>query len=305
MSNIINITNIPNDIHELIIKKIENGNDIYNFKNTCKVLNDTFNRNIKLINVNLFKINYVITFNNSDINKHSFICKRILKVLKHFKLKEIHINRKHDSIKSIFDTQTIIYVSIMCDNLYNQKNKLIKLLEKNNLKNYDVNFTITIYFTNALIEKIINDYNKDNCDVLINNVSLQKLDATNDDIYEFTEILEPINDDIYEFTEILEPMMYEYKLQNNKLFITKKELINFLVEQIKLKEKEIEDKIVLMESTQNDLVLNKIKTELLNIIDKMNNIKDMIHKLQFNIIKNEFGTRIIKSLEKDFELVSN
>jgi hypothetical protein len=179
----------------------------------------------------------------------------------------------------------------MCDNLYDQKNKLIKLLEDNNLKNYDVNFTITIYFTNALIEKIINDYNKDNCDVLINNVSLQKLDAT--------------NDDIYEFSEILESTMYEYKLQNNKLFITKKELINFLVEQIKLKEKEIENKIVLMESTQNDLVLNKIKTELLNIIDKMNNIKDMIHKLQFNIIKNEFGTRIIKSLEKDFELVSN
>lgn len=286
-----NITNIPTDIHDLIIKKIENGKDIYNFKNTCKFLNNAFYRIIKPINVNLFKINYVITFNNCDINKHSFICKKILNVLEHFKLKEIHINRKHDSTKSIFDTQTIIYISIMCDNLYDQKNKLIKLLEDNNLKNYDINFTITIYFTNALIEKIINDYNKDNCDVLINNVSLQKLDAT--------------NDDIYEFSEILESTMYEYKLQNNKLFITKKELINFLVEQIKLKENEIENKIVLMESTQNDLVLNKIKTELLNIIDKMNNIKDMIHKLQFNIIKNEFGTRIIKSLEKDFELVSN
>ena len=48
-------------------------------------------------------------------------------IFENFNLYEIHFNRTHNSCKSIFDTQTVIYVSMFTDNVKEHKNKLYKL----------------------------------------------------------------------------------------------------------------------------------------------------------------------------------
>ena len=48
-------------------------------------------------------------------------------------------------------------------------------MENYNLTNYFINYTISIYFTDIFIKKVINDYDQNNNDIIINNISLQKL----------------------------------------------------------------------------------------------------------------------------------
>ena len=83
-----NIQNLPYDIHNLIFDNLENGKDIYNFKNTCKTFNNYVNNEIPL-NSLIFKMKYKLIFNNCDINKHSIICKKMSSILEKFNVKKI------------------------------------------------------------------------------------------------------------------------------------------------------------------------------------------------------------------------
>jgi hypothetical protein len=286
-----NITQLPDDIFGVILDKIEDGNDIYNFKNTCKTFNNNFNEFTKPLNVNLFKIKYKIVFDNCDINKHSLICKKMSIILDHFDLYQIHFNRTHNSCKSIFDTQTIVYISMLTDNVNEHKTKLFKLMKNYNLTNYFINYKISIYFTETFINNIINNYHKNNNDIIINNISLQKL---ND--YKNT------NTTIYKFTSVMDKNIYEYELENKKLCVSKREIINFLIKQMKKIEKEIEKGVLLMENSFNETFIKKKMDDLDNIVNSLNKCRNMMIKLEKNILKNSFGNIIIRNLETDFVL---
>ena len=62
-----NITSLPDDIFDLILRQVNNGTDIHNFKNTSKIFRKYYNDYIKPINVNLIKIKYVIPSSTSII----------------------------------------------------------------------------------------------------------------------------------------------------------------------------------------------------------------------------------------------
>lgn len=288
-----NITQLPEDVFSVILDKIEDGNDIYNFKNTCNKFRDNVNEFIKPLNVNLFKIKYKFIFDNCDINKHSLICKKMSIILDHFDLYEIHFNRTHNSSKSIFDTQTVVYVSMLTNDVSKHKYKLYTLMKNYNLTNYFINYTITIYFTDIFIKKVINDYDQNNNDIIINNISLQKL---ND--YENTST------SIKQFTDVMDKYMYEHELENKKLCISKKEISNFLINRMKKKENDIEKGVILMENLTDEIFIKKTMDELDNIVTNINKYRDMIFKLEKNILKNTFGNRVVRKLERDFELAS-
>ena len=287
-----NITKMPTDIFGVILDNIEDGKDIYNFKNTCKIFSENAEDFIKPLNVNLFKIKYKIIFDNCNINKHALICRKIWIILKNFKLYKIHFNRTHNSCKSIFDTQTIIYVSMLTDNTNDHKMKLFKLLNENNITNYYISFTITIYFSDSFINEIINYHNKNNNDIIINDISLQKISENNENLC------------IKVFEHKILQNFYKYELDNDKLYIKKSEIVKFLITQMKKKEKEIEKGILLMENSYDDNIIKKKMGELDTIVSNLNKYRNMMIKLETNILKNQFGKRIIRKLEEDFELAS-
>ena len=285
-----NITELPTDIFGVILDELKHGKDIYNFKNTCKTFNNNLNDLLIPLNVNLFKMKYKIIFNNCDINKHSLICKKMTYVLNHFDLYETHFNRTHNSCKSIFDTQTVIYVSMLTDNVNDHKSKLFKLMKEFNLTNYFINYTISIYFSDNFIIDIINNYSKNNNDIIINNESLQKIDKKNTNMC------------IHEFDYLMNDYMYEYELDNKKPYINKKEIVKFLIAQMKKKEKEIEKGILLMENSYDENFIKNKMRELDNIVSHLNKYRSMMLKLETNILKNQFGDRVVRKLEEDFEL---
>ena len=266
--NTMNIQNLPYDIHNLIFDNLENGKDMYNFKNTCKTFNNYVNNEIPL-NSLIFKMKYKLIFNNCDINKHSIICKKMSSILEKFNLYEIHFNRTHNSCKSIFDTQTVIYVSMITDNVKEHKNKFKTLIENHNLTNYHIILDIIIYFTEGFIENIIINYTKNNNDIIINNESLQKITET--DMC------------IHQYEAVINKKYYSYILDNDKLFINKSELIYFLITKIKKQQKEIEKDIVLMDNSQNEDFIKNIMTKLDHIVSNINKYKKLLERLEKNI----------------------
>ena len=285
--NIMNIQNLPYDIHNLIFDNLENGKDIYNFKNTCKTFNNYVNNEIPL-NSLIFKMKYKLIFNNCDINKHSIICKKMSSILEKFNLYEIHFNRTHNSCKSIFDTQTVIYVSMITDNVKEHKNKFKTLIENHNLTNYHIILDIIIYFTEGFIENIINNYTKNNNDIIINNESLQKITET--DIC------------IHEYENIINKYYYNHRLDNDKLFINKSELIYFLIQKIKKEEKKIDDGITLMDDSQDEeFIINTMK-KLDDIVANINKFKKLLERLEKNI-NNCMKDKVKKNLEATFMMI--
>ena len=279
-----NIQNLPYDIHNLIFDNLENGKDMYNFKNTCKTFNNYVNNEIPL-NSLIFKMKYKLIFNNCDINKHSLICKKMSSILEKFDLYEIHFNRTHNSCKSIFDTQTVIYVSMFTDNVKEHKTKFKTLIENHNLTNYHIILDIIIYFTEGFIENIINNYTKNNNDIIINNESLQKITET--DMC------------IHEYENVINKYYYNYRLDNDKLFINKSELIYFLIKKIKKQEKEIEKGIVLMDNSQDEEFIINTMTKLDDIVANIIKFKKLLERLEKNI-NNCMKDKVKKRLEATF-----
>ena len=278
--NTMNIQKLPYDIHNLIFDNLENGKDIYNFKNTCKSFNNYVNNEICL-NSNLFKMKYKLIFSNCDINKHSLICKKMSSILEKFNLYEIHFNRTHNSCKSIFDTQTVIYVSMFTDNVKEHKNKFKTLIENYNLTNYYIILDIIIYFTEGFIENIINNYTKNNNDIIINNESLQKITET--DMC------------IHEYEDKINKQYYSYRLDNDKLFINKSELIYFLILKIKKQEEKIEEGIMLIDNAQNQEIIKNTMVKLDDVVANINKFRKLLINLEKNInncMKDKVKTRL-------------
>jgi len=279
-----NIQNLPYDVHNLIFDNLENGKDMYNFKNTCKTFNNYVNDEIPL-NSLIFKVGYKLILNNCDINKHSLICKKMSSILENFDLYEIHFNRTHNSCKSIFDTQTVIYVSMFTDNVKEHKTKFKTLIENHNLINYHITLNIVIYFTEGFIENIINNYTKNNNDIIINNESLQKI--TERDMR------------IHEYEDKINKQYYSYRLDNDKLFINKSEIIYFLIKKIKKQEKEIEKGIVLMDNSHDEEFIINTMTKLDDIVANIIKFKKLLEKLEKNI-NNCMKDKVKKRLEATF-----
>ena len=285
-----NITKLPFDIHGLIYDNLKDGRDIYNFKNTCKTFKNYVGNEIPL-NVILFKMKYKIIFNNCDINKHSLICKKMSNILENFNLYEIHFNRTHNSCKSIFDTQTVIYVSMFTDNVKEHKNKLYKLLNQHNLTNYYINFDIVIYFTDNFIDIIINHYNKNNNDIIISNQSLQKITESDMSMC------------IHEYQKIIDKYYNHYVLNSDKLYINKCEMMSFLIYNMKLQEKEIEQGLRLMEERYYDENFIKNKMNKLDVVvSKLNKFRNKMILLEKNIQNNQ-KDKVKRRLEAEFMMI--
>lgn len=290
-----NITQLPHDIHSLIYDNLDYGKDMLNFKNTCKTFKKyTLQENT--INVSLFEMKYKFIFNNCDINKHSIVCKKMSQIFDNFNLYKIHFNRTHNSCKSIFDTQTVIYVSMITDNINENKNKLKGLVDKSGLTNYYISLSIVIYFTEGIIDYIINKFNKNNNDIIINNISLEKINFK-EELNE-TDYLNLINDQ----KNRLDKYYYNYTLDNDKLFINKSELIYFLIQKIKNEEKMIDEGIRLMDnSNDNYLIENKMK-DLDKNVENINKYKKILARLQENIDKC-MKDKVKKNLEATFMMI--
>tara|TARA_Y100000389_G_scaffold166381_1_gene171134 strand:+ start:192 stop:1094 length:903 start_codon:yes stop_codon:yes gene_type:complete len=163
-----NIVNLPNDIHYKLLKNIKNCDDIVNLKNTCKTFNNIFHKEIKPIKVDLFRINIIFKFYNYDINKHEMICRKFSKFREEFNNGSINISRKTNN--SIFETITLIYISVYIDNLKNFNIKFYNYLTKYNILNniiknnknikknyfYDkgINISLNIYFNDYFFDNI-------------------------------------------------------------------------------------------------------------------------------------------------------
>ena len=176
-----NIINLPNDIHYKLLKNINKCHDIVNLKNTCKTFNNIFNKEIKPIKVDLFRINIVFKFYNYDISKHEMICKKFSKFRKEFNNGMINISRKTNN--SIFETITLIYISVYIDNLktfniklenylikYNILNNIIKNnknIKKNNSYDKGLNITLDIYFNDDFFDNVKEDNIKEDREDLI------------------------------------------------------------------------------------------------------------------------------------------
>ena len=59
-----------------------------------------------------------------------------------------------------------------------------------------------------------------------------------------------------------------------------------------------------MENSTDEIFIKKTMDELDNIVTSINKYRDMIFKLEKNILKNTFGNRVVRKLERDFELAS-
>ena len=89
-----NITDLPNDIHYNIINSIKNGEDLVNFKNSCKKFKSLFHKEVKTFTIDLFKINIDFEFKNYDLTKHEMICRKFSKFKEEFYNGYIFFNRK-------------------------------------------------------------------------------------------------------------------------------------------------------------------------------------------------------------------
>ena len=124
--------NIPNDIHYHLIRNMKNCYDIVNLKDTCSTFRNLFNEEINIARVDLFKINITFKFNNYDLKKHEMICRKFSKFKEEFYNGFIHFDRK--TCNSIFNTITIIYISLYIDNLKEFRLQFMNYLEKYDIK---------------------------------------------------------------------------------------------------------------------------------------------------------------------------
>jgi len=171
------------------------------------------------------------------------------------------------------------------DNVKEHKDKFKTLIENHNLTNYYINLVIVIYFTEGFIENIINNYTKNNNDIIINNESLQKI--TERDMR------------IHEYEDKINKQYYSYRLDNDKLFINKSELIYFLIKKIKKQQKEIEKGIVLMDNSQDQEFIINTMTKLDDIVANIIKFKKLLERLEENI-NNCMKDKVKKKLEATF-----
>ena len=177
---------------------------------------------------------------------------------------------------------------MITDNVKEHKNKFKTLIENHNLTNYHIILDIIIYFTEGFIENIINNHTKNNNDIIINNESLQKITET--DMC------------IHEYENIINKYYYNYRLDNDKLFINKSELIYFLIQKIKKEEKIIDDGITLMDDSQDEeFIINTMK-KLDDIVANINKLKKLLEKLKKNI-NNCMKDKVKKRLEAEFMMI--
>tara|TARA_B110000238_G_C16063662_1_gene411709 strand:+ start:288 stop:824 length:537 start_codon:yes stop_codon:yes gene_type:complete len=167
------------------------------------------------------------------------------------------------------------------DNVKEHKNKFKTLIENYNLTNYYIILDIIIYFTEGFIENIINNYTKNNNDIIINNESLQKITET--DMC------------IHEYEDKINKQYYSYRLDNDKLFINKSELIYFLILKIKKQEEKIEEGIMLIDNAQNQEIIKNTMVKLDDVVANINKFRKLLINLEKNInncMKDKVKTRL-------------
>ena len=104
---------------------------------------------------------------------------------------------------------------------------------------------------------------------------------------------------IHEYEDKINKQYYSYRLDNDKLFINKSELIYFLIKKIKKQQKEIEKGIVLMDNSQDEEFIINTMTKLDDIVANIIKFKKLLEKLEKNI-NNCMKDKVKKKLEATF-----
>ena len=297
-----NITSLPQDIHETIFSHITNGEDFYNYKNTCKVFKKTSSIQ-PIIYPELFEISIILTFSNCDIKKHETICKKFSNLKKdnenedyklHY-IKKIIFDRTHKN--SIFDTQTVVYINTYVDNISVFKQYFNKILKYHNFKNYEIKYKIKIYFNDNLFNSIIKSLKINYKNIIISNKSLNKIDS----IYKNYNTC-----NLQYFQNIQKYINFKFennvKLNNNQLFINIDNIIKFIDTKILKKNSIVECSIGIIETSHNlniisnsELLLQENLIELNKYNDILSNINNIIYKDNLKSVKRNLESELILS----------
>ena len=78
--------------------------------------------------------------------------------------------------------------------------------------------------------------------------------------------------------------MHECILNNDRLYISKNKIVDFLTSLIKNKEKDIEDTINIMDQTSNESVISENMLKLDNIVNNIHKYKNMLNNMSTNIL---------------------
>lgn len=165
-----NISDLPNDIHYTIINNIKNGEDLVNLKDSCKKLKKLFYKEVEILKVDLFKIDINFEFKQFDLKKHEMICRKFSKFKEEFFNGYIHFNRTTNN--SIFDTTTMIYISLYIDDLKSFELKFLEFLKKYNINKHInceiLTITLNLLFGNELFDFVkLDNFNSNRNDIIV------------------------------------------------------------------------------------------------------------------------------------------
>ena len=299
-----NFLDLPNDIHYSIINKVKNGDDLINLKDTCSKMRTLFNSEIIFFTVDLFKININFEFYSFDLTKHEMICKKFSKFKEEFCNGFIYFNRKTNN--SIFDTTTMIHISLYIDNLMLFQLEFIQFLRKYNINKHlkrnrnsirpqgKFNIKLHLFFGDELFNFIkLDNFNQNKNDIIINyktrlNIENIFLIYNNLEYYQWKNLNKILK---LKYDYVMEYNMYS-KFNSCYIILRKKDLkiyLNILIENCK----------DIMIKIEKDIDYFDENNYSLNIIDNLNERYYHYENKLFNLYNNKLKLYLMKHGHKN------
>lgn len=275
--------NLPDDIHYHIINNIKYNIDLINLSKMNNNLKKQINNNTSKIKVNLFKINLIFNI-VADLNKHCRLCKKFKNLKYYFNEQHFKISFDRKTNHTIFDTSTLVYISIFIHDIVKFNNKFLTFLHQNDLYKMltidNIRFDILVYlykdsFIGIKKEIILFDRQ----DILLDSNTNINLDNINFSSYNFVDIQDMVNKDSYKILKInliKEKKNFIKYLINCKLIIISKELILFSlnsISSIQRRKKENLNDMILEEFEQINPNIERVD----KLVNKLNEQKKLIN----------------------------
>lgn len=275
--------NLPDDIHYHIINNIKYNIDLINLSKMNNNLKKQINNNTSKIKVNLFKINLIFNI-VADLNKHCRLCKKFKNLKYYFNEQHFKISFDRKTNHTIFDTSTLVYISIFIHDIVKFNNKFLTFLHQNDLYKMltidNIRFDILVYlykdsFIGIKKEIILFDRQ----DILLDSNTNINLDNINFSSYNFVDIQDMVNKDSYKILKInliKEKKKFIKYLINCKLIIISKELILFSlnsISSIQRRKKENLNDMILEEFEQINPNIERVD----KLVNKLNEQKKLIN----------------------------
>jgi len=290
-----NLQQLPNDIHYIIMNKTESHSDLINLGKTNKFFNNLIKNNNIKIKAELFRINITLNF-KVDINKHSILCKKFKNLSNYFNERVFKITIERKITKSIFDESTIIYFNVFFDNLNVFQSNFNKFFLDNNIcKSSFINdmiYNFHIYIDEEFLIKLKNDnltFNREDIQIdnetniklygpnnilgisdwligrILTNSNANDTDRSNIGNLNFFNLLEGINTIMYDIKQF-EPN----NIQMNNILVLEKDIVLDFFRENYLYYKILTDLV-------NDEILEELNSPNPNI-ENVDNLVLILHK---------------------------